>query len=342
MLSREEGRDGEDTVPARELLQLRGGGVREEIFASGFRNIFRIGFDAQSGELWGGDVGEITIEEVNLIVSGGNYGWPRCEGTLPNGCEQAGDIPPELEIAHGSGGGNAVIGGASPASGPWSDFYVFGDFGGGSGEIFRARLNSARDGFDGTPETIVTNAGPVDIIFGPDDALYYVSTFGGAVNRVTEGVDPEERLELTKGKAKLSRKTGEWSFKFKGIYCPGFVESTGDLSDLRIRVDGVEYFDPSTRQTAKVKLKTNKRTGGTVKIQIKDATKNQVTIDLKKKWLTLVLKTTNGFDPADGVTLEVNLANQRAFMTAPARLSGKDNRKATFDPTTGIVGPVDS
>ena len=109
-----------------------------------------------------------------------------------------------------------------------------------------------------------------------------------------------------------------------------------------VKVDGVEYFDPSTRQTAKVKLKTNKRTGGIVKIQIKDATKNQVTIDLKKKWLTLVLKTTNGFDPADGVTLEVNLANQRAFMTAPARLSGKDNRKATFDPTTGIVGPVDS
>ena len=60
----------------------------------------------------------------------------------------------------------------------------------------------------------VTNAaGPVDIIFGPDDALYYVSFIDGAVNRVTSSGDeptdpPQEIFDVTKGQAKLSKKTG--------------------------------------------------------------------------------------------------------------------------------------
>jgi glucose/arabinose dehydrogenase len=58
------------------------GGVIQEIFAFGFRDPFRFAFDTATGRLLVGDIGQNDLEEVNLVVSGGNYGWSRKEGTL--------------------------------------------------------------------------------------------------------------------------------------------------------------------------------------------------------------------------------------------------------------------
>ena len=50
------------------------------MWALGFRNPWRCSFDRANGNLWCGDVGESTYEEVNRIERGGNYGWPNYEG----------------------------------------------------------------------------------------------------------------------------------------------------------------------------------------------------------------------------------------------------------------------
>jgi hypothetical protein len=57
-------------------------GALGEIWAYGFRNPFRFSFDSKSGELYAGDVGQNDIEEVDVVVRGGNYGWNFKEGTL--------------------------------------------------------------------------------------------------------------------------------------------------------------------------------------------------------------------------------------------------------------------
>lgn len=57
-------------------------GYREEIFAYGFRNPWRMSFDA--GGQFGlivADVGQNSWEEVSVVTKGGNYGWNRKEGT---------------------------------------------------------------------------------------------------------------------------------------------------------------------------------------------------------------------------------------------------------------------
>ncbi|MBI0583188.1 MAG: PQQ-dependent sugar dehydrogenase [Methanomassiliicoccus sp.] len=57
------------------------GSGRPEIFAYGLRNPYHIAFDAGGDhELFTGDVGQLRWEEVDIIVSGGNYGWNLMEG----------------------------------------------------------------------------------------------------------------------------------------------------------------------------------------------------------------------------------------------------------------------
>ncbi|MBI4774036.1 MAG: PQQ-dependent sugar dehydrogenase [Deltaproteobacteria bacterium] len=57
-------------------------GFREEIHAYGFRNPFRFSFDAESGELYAADVGQNSVEEVDVVSAGGNYGWNVKEGSF--------------------------------------------------------------------------------------------------------------------------------------------------------------------------------------------------------------------------------------------------------------------
>ncbi len=58
---------------------------RDEIWASGLRNPWRFSFDRLTGDLYIGDVGQNTSEEINFqsfVSNGGeNYGWPIFEGS---------------------------------------------------------------------------------------------------------------------------------------------------------------------------------------------------------------------------------------------------------------------
>jgi len=59
---------------------FHGAGQVPEIYAYGLRNPYRFTFDPVTGNLIEGDVGQNNVEEVNRIVSGGNYGWAIKEG----------------------------------------------------------------------------------------------------------------------------------------------------------------------------------------------------------------------------------------------------------------------
>ena len=56
------------------------GNIRTEMFAVGLREPGRITFDALTGLLYCGEVGQDRWEEINIIVRGGNYGWAFRDG----------------------------------------------------------------------------------------------------------------------------------------------------------------------------------------------------------------------------------------------------------------------
>jgi glucose/arabinose dehydrogenase len=80
------------------------------VWSFGHRNIQGLAFDSQ-GRLWEQEFGNSIMDETNLIQRGGNYGWPRCEGTSGD-C--SGTIAPKrtYPVAQGSCSGITIIRGA--------------------------------------------------------------------------------------------------------------------------------------------------------------------------------------------------------------------------------------
>jgi glucose/arabinose dehydrogenase len=138
--------NGRYGIPRDNPFRVTPGAVRE-IWAYGFRNPFRMSFDTETGILIVGEVGQNDIEEVDVIVKGGNYGWNRKEGTLcfdPRGADpgvatrDCSAVPPlparlrnpvaQYDTHHE---GHSVIGGFvyhGDAIRFLKDRYVFGEF----------------------------------------------------------------------------------------------------------------------------------------------------------------------------------------------------------------------
>ncbi len=114
----------------------------DEIWAYGFRNPYRFSFDdgpGGDGALWLADVGQVRLEEINIVTRGGNYGWVIKEGTTcfdpfnpsvpPPTCNTVGLIDPIAE--YGRTDGIAVIGGfvyRGDDIPEMNGLYVFGDW----------------------------------------------------------------------------------------------------------------------------------------------------------------------------------------------------------------------
>ena len=126
--------------------------ARDEIWAYGLRNPWRMTFDAASGALWLGDVGQSSAEEIDVIVSGGNYGWSRFEGFAcfdrNAGCDRRELEEPVFNYVHPAfGRGNcSVTGGVVYRANRVSEIanaYIFGDF--CSGDIWAIDADARGD-----------------------------------------------------------------------------------------------------------------------------------------------------------------------------------------------------
>lgn len=111
-------------------------GVQPEIWASGLRNPWRFSFDRKTGDLYIGDVGQWSWEEVNFQPAsskgGENYGWSAYEGThvyLPDVTIEQPVSMPFFEFSHQEG--CSVTGGyvyRGELLQELDGYYFFGDY----------------------------------------------------------------------------------------------------------------------------------------------------------------------------------------------------------------------
>ncbi|MCP4383766.1 MAG: sugar dehydrogenase [Hyphomicrobiales bacterium] len=141
----------------------------DEIWAWGLRNPWQFSFDADNGDLYIGDVGQNSREEIDYQPAssdgGENYGWPDAEGTL--GTPPAGAVDPVFDYSHDLGrsvtGGKVYRGAGDDLQGA----YVFGDF-------ITARLWTLK--MDNGVATGVTDRTPQ--VVSPDAAITQIAAFG--------------------------------------------------------------------------------------------------------------------------------------------------------------------
>jgi glucose/arabinose dehydrogenase len=122
------------TVPADNPF-VGQAGARGEIFSYGLRNPWRFSFDPKTRDLSIGDVGQDTLEEVDVVTfdeaSGANFGWSAFEGDQRFNDDQAGSgaIPPVLVASHADG--NCSITGGLTVRDPrlptLNGRYIYGD-----------------------------------------------------------------------------------------------------------------------------------------------------------------------------------------------------------------------
>jgi PKD repeat protein len=192
------------------------------IVAYGVRNPFRMTQRPGTDELWIGDVGWNTWEEINRVVApasatASNFGWPCYEGVSPQGGYQGAGlsqcsslystpgsvVAPYYTYNHSAcvvnyagcrTGGSSITGVAFYTGGSYPAQY--------NGALFfadhtRNEIWAMLPGTNGlpNPSTIQSFVGvdaaggaaghPVDLKIGPGGDLFYVDMEGGSVHRIT-------------------------------------------------------------------------------------------------------------------------------------------------------------
>ena len=160
-------------------------GWRPEIWAYGLRNPWRFSFDASTGQLWTGDVGQGAYEEIDIVEKGGNYGWRRVEGPVcydPKFDCRRGIKATEPVWSYDRKQGVSVTGGyvyRGERLPGLAGAYVFADF--GSQRIWALRMGADKK----AKVELLTRGGVVPSSFGVDaKGELYVLSHGGSILRL--------------------------------------------------------------------------------------------------------------------------------------------------------------
>ena len=161
-------------------------GARGEIWAYGLRNVWRFSFDRQTGDLWAGDVGQNTWEEIDLIKKGGNYGWNEREGNHPfNERGRPGPFESPV-VVHGRGQARSITGGyvyRGQSIPLLVGEYIYGDF--ETGLVWTIR----HEGQKMTEHNYLCRV-PSPASFGEDrDGELYVTSFDGRIYKLIPSGD---------------------------------------------------------------------------------------------------------------------------------------------------------
>jgi glucose/arabinose dehydrogenase len=135
------------------------------VWALGIRNAFGFDFDSSNGRLIATEAGPTSDDEINVIVKGGNYGWPKCTG--PCSPHNPAFIDPIVDF-------NPVVTPTGIAAAE-PNVYYFGEW--NTGNLVRLNLTSTGSVISMT-QVYTQSGGIIAVEMGPNSKLYYSSPDG--------------------------------------------------------------------------------------------------------------------------------------------------------------------
>ena len=134
------------------LVRLDPEGGEPSVYALGLRNPWRFSFDRETGDLWIGDVGQDSLEEIDGVErgegEGANFGWSAFEGTERFNSDQQAPGAIEPVLTYGRDEGCSVTGGYVVRDRALESLYgryLYGDYCEGRLRSFTARPGEPAD-----------------------------------------------------------------------------------------------------------------------------------------------------------------------------------------------------
>ncbi|WP_174278968.1 PQQ-dependent sugar dehydrogenase [Sphingomonas bacterium] len=211
-----DGPGGRDyTIPVDNPLAGQAGTLGE-IYAYGLRNPQLFGWDPVTGRMYIADIGQARLEEIDLGVAGGNYGWPAREGTFGRSADKGvlavnddpnpGFLDPIAQYDHDEGAAISaavLYRGSDPAlfgrmvvsdlvNGRLFDFSL-DDTGGVGGTAVLGEIALSFAGLSTSLLALEGQRGRVDLRLGTDAGgeLYLLTEQSGDIYRLTAAAVPE-------------------------------------------------------------------------------------------------------------------------------------------------------
>ncbi len=198
-------------------------GARGEIWAAGFRMPWRFSFDALNGDMYVGDVGDVTAEEIDLVQAGKNYGAGKVEGACETNC--AGFTNPLLELPHG-----CVIGGFVYRNDPASGFYgayIYADYQLNTLNAFKIKAD--KTGVTDNKKIATTTPGRISALGVDAIGQIYAATYVETPETATTHIYRLKHADL---------KPGTVGLRGSAFETPGSRSSSPDEGARRYSLDG--------------------------------------------------------------------------------------------------------
>jgi len=168
--------------------------ARGEIWSFGHRQVWKFSFDAPTGQMWGGEVGQDLWEMVYLIQKGGNYGWSVREGAHPFRPERPKGptefVAPIVEHPHSDfrsiTGGWVYRGKRLPEL---VGAYIYGDY--DTGKVWMLRYDDKAKKVTEHRELCDTQVRIVEIITDADGEMLFLDFAGGGLHRLMRQPPPK-------------------------------------------------------------------------------------------------------------------------------------------------------
>ncbi len=213
--------------------------VREEIWAYGLRNPWKISFDRLTGDIWMGDVGQNDWEEIDFqpasSMGGENYGWRCREGAHvfnPAGCPPDSTmVDPVYEYAQ-AGNGCSVTGGRVYRGNEFPRLYghyIFSDACGGWIRTLDSAFNMIDHG--------VVPGGNYFVAFGEDrhGEVYVASMNNGIIYKVTDiSTGLAEKIEGSSFELFPNPASKSVTLKLTEYQNPGGIVEVYDQKGIRV------------------------------------------------------------------------------------------------------------